>query len=89
MFAASRSLTNRRFALPDGRVTRSWRGHSAPVLDMALDASGSLLATASADGSARVRGSASRPPAGVVMMSKGRVGVYWYGGRDSGMGVVV
>lgn len=54
LFAASRSLQLRCWSVESGQVLRSYRGHKAPVADMALDASGGLLATASADRSVRV-----------------------------------
>lgn len=54
LFAASRSLQLRCWSVESGQVLRSYRGHKAPVADMAVDASGGLLATASADRSVRV-----------------------------------
>ena len=56
LFAASRSLQLRCWSLAGEGSTalRSFRGHKAPVADMAVDASGGLLATASADRSVRV-----------------------------------
>lgn len=37
---ASRSLTLRSYDLHTGELKRTWRGHKAPVADMAIDASG-------------------------------------------------
>ena len=54
LFAASRSLQLRCWSVESGEVLRSYRGHKAPVADIAVDASGGLLATASADRSVRV-----------------------------------
>jgi hypothetical protein len=54
LFAASRSLTAKRYEVATGAELRSWKPHEAPVADMAVDGSGCLLATASADRSARV-----------------------------------
>ena len=56
LFAASRSLQLRCWSLDSDAVQplRSFRGHKAPVADMAVDSTGSLLATASADRSVRV-----------------------------------
>jgi len=54
VFVSSRSLTSRRLSLPEGRVLRAWKGHSSPVLELSLDPSGALLASASADRTVRV-----------------------------------
>ena len=54
VYAASRSLTTKRWDVATGAELRSWKPHDAPVADMAVDGSGCLLATASADRSARV-----------------------------------
>ena len=54
LFTASRSLQTKRWDVASGEVSRSWKSHEAPVADMAVDASGCLLATGSADRSARV-----------------------------------
>ncbi len=54
MFTASRSLQLRCWSLESGQALRSFKGHKAPVADMAVDASGGLLATGSADRTVRV-----------------------------------
>jgi U3 small nucleolar RNA-associated protein 13 len=60
LYSASRSLQQRCWEVPAGggdapaAPVRSWRGHKAPILAMALDAEGGLLASAGADRSCRV-----------------------------------
>ena len=54
LFVASRSLQLRSFDVDTGRYVRAFKGHRAPIADMTVDASGGLLASASADRSARV-----------------------------------
>lgn len=54
LFTASRSLQLRCWSLESGQAVRSFKGHKAPVADMAVDASGGLLATGSADRTVRV-----------------------------------
>jgi WD40 repeat protein len=56
LFAASRSLQLRCWSLEGGGTAalRSFKGHRAPVADLAVDASGGLLATGSADRTVRV-----------------------------------
>lgn len=51
---ASRSTTCRVYNLQTGALIRSWRAHKLPVADMAVDASGGYVATASADRSVKV-----------------------------------
>lgn len=51
---ASRSLTCRMYNVSTGELIRAWRPHKAPVADMAMDASGGYVATASADRSVKV-----------------------------------
>eukprot|EP00955_Chlamydomonas_euryale_P056573 356470-Chlamydomonas_euryale.AAC.4 len=41
-------------SLESGEVVRTWRPHKSPVADLAVDASGGYLATASADRSVKV-----------------------------------
>ena len=56
LFTASRSLQLRCWSLDGGApaALRSYKGHKAPVADMAVHASGGLLATGSADRTVRV-----------------------------------
>ena len=65
VYAASRSLTLRAWTVPSPTTppaspppsltaTRAWRGHTAPLACLAVDASGGLLAGGGADGCARV-----------------------------------
>lgn len=42
------------YNLQTGALIRSWRAHKLPVADMAVDASGGYVATASADRSVKV-----------------------------------
>ena len=54
LYSASRSLQQLCWDVSSESQVRSWRGHRGPVLAMDVDATGSLLATASADASCRV-----------------------------------
>jgi U3 small nucleolar RNA-associated protein 13 len=54
LYAASRSLQLRCWALESGQQLRSYVGHKAPVADLAVDPTGGLLASASADRTVRV-----------------------------------
>lgn len=54
IFAASHSLQLQCWELDSGQVLCSYRGHRAPVADMAVDVSGGLLATGSADRTVRI-----------------------------------
>lgn len=49
VFSASRSLQAKWWDKESGECRRSWKAHDGPVADMAVDASGGLLATASTD----------------------------------------
>lgn len=49
VFSASRSLQAKWWDKETGECRRSWKAHDGPVADMAVDASGGLLATASTD----------------------------------------
>eukprot|EP00873_Tetraselmis_striata_P034181 jgi/Tetstr1/454445/TSEL_041345.t1 len=50
VFTTSRSLVLKKWSLRTGEALHSWKqSHSAPVWDMKVDATGGLLATASAD----------------------------------------
>ena len=44
LFAASRSLQLRCWSMEGGQVLRSYKGHKAPIADMAVDATSGLLA---------------------------------------------
>eukprot|EP00873_Tetraselmis_striata_P034175 jgi/Tetstr1/454439/TSEL_041339.t1 len=54
VFTSSRSLVSKKWSLRTGEALHSWKSHSAPVWDMKVDATGGLLATASADRTLRV-----------------------------------
>lgn len=54
LVVATRSLYVRVYDMTTGTQLRSWRGHKAPVADLAIDASGGYVATASADRSVKV-----------------------------------
>lgn len=54
LVCASRSLLCKTYDLTTGAALRSWRGHKAPIADMAFDASAGYIATASADRSVKV-----------------------------------
>ena len=61
LYSASRSLQQRCWEVPEGDAPgditaplRTWQGHKGPILAMALDAAGGLLASAGADRSCRV-----------------------------------
>jgi U3 small nucleolar RNA-associated protein 13 len=51
---ACQSLLLKRWDLETGKTLQAFRGHNLPVLDMTYDASGTMLATGSADRSVRV-----------------------------------
>ncbi|KAH0640950.1 hypothetical protein KY285_037536 [Solanum tuberosum] len=54
LFSASHSRQIRVWELSTLECLRSWKGHEGPVMGMACDASGGLLATSGADGKVRV-----------------------------------
>ncbi|XP_059305449.1 protein TORMOZ EMBRYO DEFECTIVE-like isoform X1 [Lycium ferocissimum] len=54
LFSASHSRLIRVWDLSTLKCLRSWKGHEGPVMGMACDASGGLLATSGADGKVRV-----------------------------------
>ena len=58
LYGASRSLQQRCWEVAagggGGAAVRTWRGHKGPVLAMAVDPTGGLLASAGADRSCRV-----------------------------------
>lgn len=55
LIVATRSLYVRVYDMTTGGQLRSWRGHKGPIADLAIDASGGYVATASADRSVKVR----------------------------------
>lgn len=54
ILTASRSLQVRVWDAATGESLRSFRAHDAPVISMAVDSTGFLLATGSSDGTTRV-----------------------------------
>ena len=54
LIVASRSLFVRVYDITTGAQLRNWRGHKGPVADLAIDASGGYVATASADRTVKV-----------------------------------
>ncbi|GBG62288.1 hypothetical protein CBR_g29896 [Chara braunii] len=54
VFCSSRSLQTKWWTIDPLECRRSWKAHDGPVSDMAVDSSGGLLATGSADRTIRV-----------------------------------